>query len=210
VHSLRAGLPKEDPRHKDVAIVAHEIDKINRLVVGFLQYAQPPRANVTATRLDDVVSHALRLVEPQARQKHLQISKRLAANLPDIPADAQQISQVLVNLLLNAVQASSAGCEIELFSRAVFTNGSAEPAKVQIGVKDHGTGIAMAARDKVFTPFYTTKPDGCGLGLAISQRIVEDHGGELGFACDTDGGTTFLLTLPGPRGRDHEPHPDRG
>jgi len=210
VHSLRSSVPKDDVRHKDVGIVAQEIDKINRLVQSFLRYAQPPKAHAELVQPAEIVAQTIALLEPQARQKRLTIFQSLAEDVPAVRADREQLGQVLVNLLLNAIQSSPVGAEIRLFTRARFAAGAGTASKIEIGVNDRGSGIAPEHRDKVFSPFFTTKADGCGLGLAISQRIVEEHGGELGFTSSADDGTTFVVSLPGPQQElSDEPHPDR-
>jgi len=193
VHSLSGGPPLGgEVGRKDLAIIEEEIDKINRLVVNFLRYARPPKAKKAALDPAALVDKTLELLEPQIRQRRLRIDRQVEDRPPRLVGDREQLGQVYLNLLLNAVQASPEEGAIELFVRTVFANGR---CRVELGVTDHGSGIEPGDRARVFKPFFTTKAKGSGLGLAISQRIVQDHGGEISFSSAPGAQTTFVISL---------------
>ncbi len=196
IHSLQAGLPPDDIRQKDIGIVAEEIGKLTKLVRNFLTFARPTKGDVTAIDLNAIGAKALALVEPQARQKGLRVRERFDEPCPAIMADREQLEQVALNLLLNAIQASPEGGDLEIFSRTTIGPNSGAPKQVELGVTDHGPGVAAADRASIFRPFFTTKSRGSGLGLAISQRIVEEHGGEIHLTSKPGDGATFVVSLP--------------
>jgi two-component system sensor histidine kinase HydH len=208
VHTMRGAHPADDVGDQDLSIIAEEIEKINRLVVNFLRYARPPKAKKKSLAPREVVEKTLDLLEPQIKQKRINIKRNLGQDAQRIFVDQEQLGQVYLNLLLNAIQASPEGAEIEVFVRSVFADSSDVPTRVELGVTDHGCGIRMEDRSRVFLPFFTTKSQGSGLGLAISQRIIEDHGGELSFTSRPDEETTFLISLSLQEERD-EPAADR-
>ncbi|MBI4701804.1 MAG: HAMP domain-containing protein [Deltaproteobacteria bacterium] len=194
----------------DLGVLGEEIEKINRLVKNFLKYARPPKANIRPVHVPGLVEQTIRLLEPQARQKQLAVAAAVDVDLPDVLADQEQLGQVLVNLMLNAIQASPPGGEVRLTARAVFAEQERSPSRVEIAVADQGPGIDPGARDKVFSPFFTTKAEGSGLGLAISHRIVEEHGGTLTFSSVPEAGTTFVLGLSRLQENGDESDSDRG
>ena len=109
-------------------------------------------------------------------------------------ADPQQLRQAIWNLCLNAVQSMPSGGELRVGGRVVEAAG--RPARVQIWIGDTGSGIAEADLPHIFEPFYSTKPEGSGLGLAMVYRVVQEHGGEIDVRSTVRGGTTFTLVLP--------------
>lgn len=209
VHSLRANVPEEDIRGRDLAVVAEEIEKLNRLVVNFLKYARPPKANMRPVDVADLVSHTIELLEPQANQKRLTVVSSVDADLPLVLADREQLTQVLVNLVLNAIQASPEGGEVRLSASAPAAGDASNPSTVALAVSDQGPGVSEQSCERVFNPFFTTKADGSGLGLAISQRIVEDHGGTLTLSSVFGQGATFRITLQCLQDTNDEPDSDR-
>ena len=111
--------------------------------------------------------------------------------MPEIAGDPQQLQQVFLNLLLNAAEAIGEGGKITV------KTGIDEQAKtIAVSIMDTGSGIAAELQEKIFQPFFTTKGKGTGLGLAVSKRIVEEHGGNIKVANNIDGGVTFTITLP--------------
>ena len=209
VHSLRPTVPDEDIRGRDLAVVAEEIEKLNRLVVNFLKYARPPEPDIRPVDVADIVQSTIKLLEPQANQKQLTIVSSVDAELPQALADREQLGQVLVNLMINAIQASPEGAEVMVSAIGEGAEQDGAPTAVQIAVGDQGPGVSEESRAKVFNPFFTTKADGSGLGLAISQRIVEEHGGTLTLSSVFGRGATFVVTLSRLQGTSDEPNSDR-
>jgi signal transduction histidine kinase len=210
VHTLRVGSSEGDARTKDMVIIEEEIDKINKLVLNFLRYARPLRARVAPVDLNELVRKTMVLLEPQLKQKQIEAELDLEHKIPAVAGDAEQLAQVCLNLLLNAIQASPEEGRIRVFSRGLHGNGGGGSGqRVQLGVQDQGPGISAADRERVFQPFFTTKARGSGLGLAISHRIVEEHGGELAFSSAAGRGTTFVVTLDADQEGTDGPDSDR-
>jgi signal transduction histidine kinase len=151
-------------------------------------------ADVTVIDVEQLLANAVRLIEMEGRIKDVRIESSVAAGLPPALGDEIQIQQVILNLARNAMEAMIATPAGERLLRLEAT--APDGGGVAIGVSDSGPGIAAADGEKVFDPFYTTKPTGLGVGLAISRAIVEAHGGALWHAPSAGGGTVFRFTLP--------------
>ncbi|MFC1706111.1 ATP-binding protein [Planctomycetota bacterium] len=207
VYSLRGGMSEADIRQRDMAIVAEEVDRITKLVRRLLRFAQPSKPNPTWLDLRVLLQRTLDLAAPQARQKEIAVNFDAEDNLPEIHGDGEQLGQVFLNLLLNAIQASPRASQIRVFARTVFSEGADGQRKVEVGVRDEGPGIPSGDRQRIFAPFFSTKSNGTGLGLSISQRIAEEHGGEVSFYCGSEKGTTFVVSLSRQTEGQHEPDP---
>jgi PAS domain S-box-containing protein len=144
--------------------------------------------------LNRIIAAALDIIAPTARQRTAVVRFHGSADLPPVDVDGIQIEQVVINLVLNALEAiDGPGRAREIDVRTSCTGGSA----VQVAVRDGGIGVDAAAIDQIFEPFFTTKPNGLGMGLAISRSIVEAHGGRLwATPNDAAAGTTFCFVLP--------------
>jgi signal transduction histidine kinase len=171
--------------------VIQEVDRIDRLVGGLLMFARAPRASFGELDMVDVVSRGLALVEARARRQGLRLEAELPAQLP-LWGDAGQLEQVVLNLLLNAIEASSDG----RVTVSLAIVGGEPGTQVKLEVRDSGPGIPAEHSDRVFDPFFTTKREGSGLGLPISFQIVRRHGGELSLTPAPGGGTVATVILP--------------
>src|SRR5262249_14387410 len=140
-----------------------------------------------------LAAEAVRLLEPQARVHGVTVRLEGAAALPPVQADGTQIEQVMLNLVLNGMEAaaSTAGARRE---GVVATR--VQAGTIEVRVRDSGRGFARGVEGRLFTPFFTTKSHGLGLGLAISRSIVEWHGGRLWAMSDPGAGATFRFSLP--------------
>jgi signal transduction histidine kinase len=143
--------------------------------------------------VNDAVAEIVRLATGDATMRHVAIRLDLAAELPPVYGDRLQIQQVVLNLVLNAIDSMQGPCVAD--RRLVITT-TGQAAAVAVSVRDSGTGIDAEDPDDVFRPFYSTKPDGLGMGLAIARTIVIAHGGHLDASNNPDGGATFHFTLP--------------
>ena len=145
------------------------------------------------TDLNGVIRNVVDLVRTRLRDASVQLELELDDSLPEIEADKVQVQQVVMNLVLNAVDAM---LEAQTRPRILSMQSRASDSGVLVHVRDTGSGLSAPAAEQVFEPFYTTKTDGIGIGLAISRSIVEAHGGSIWASAKTGQGTTFSFTLP--------------
>ena len=182
-------LPASSPARAVVKDVRQEIARINHIVTDLLQTARPHPPTVRKSDLNTTVEHAVMLGRQQALAKSVEIALHKDSSLPEVEHDSDQIHQVLLNLLLNALQAIDANGKITV---AVKSFG----ATAIVEVADNGRGILPDHLPNIFRPFYTTKGDGTGLGLSLARRIVEDHHGRIDVTSAVGQGTTFAVILP--------------
>ncbi len=193
-------LPTTSPARSVVKDVRQEIARINHIVTDLLQTARPHPPQVRKSDLNTTVEHAVMLGRQQALAKGIEITLVKDPSLPEVEHDSDQIHQVLLNLLLNALQAIGPDGKI-----AVSVKPQGELAVVE--VSDNGRGIASEQLPNIFRPFYTTKGDGTGLGLSLARRIVEDHHGRIDVTSTVGKGTTFAVVLPLQRAAARNPAP---
>jgi C4-dicarboxylate-specific signal transduction histidine kinase len=144
--------------------------------------------------INATILEVLALTQYQLRRSEILLETRLGQDLPPVPGDRVQLQQVLLNLIINAIEAMS-GIK-ERPRELTLVSASDGPDTVSLEVRDSGTGLAPEHVPHLFEPFYTTKAEGLGIGLSISHSIVEAHGGRLSAAANTPCGTVFLLSLP--------------
>jgi len=154
------------------------------------------RAATPRERLDlnETIREVLALVADEAKRKNVIIQTQLADDLPPVSADRVQLQQVMLNLVMNAIEAMSSVADRE--RELVIATRKLDPDQVQVTVKDSGIGLDPNTIARIFDPFYTTKPGGMGMGLSISRSILEAHGGRLWATVNNGPGTTFDFTLP--------------
>jgi two-component system NtrC family sensor kinase len=174
-----------------------EVDRICGLINDLLSFARPSKPNVAPENVNDVVDNIARILEAQAKEKGMAISREFHDNLPKVWIDREQMKQVFMNLLLNAIQAMREGGSISIATRAVQRNG-AEPSGefVQVEIRDTGVGIPEENLQHIFDPFFTSKDEGSGLGLAVSHQIVQEHGGFVTVESIVGKGTAFFVHVP--------------
>ena len=182
-------LPSTSPARAVVKDVRQEITQINRILTDLLETARPHPPQVCVSNLNTTVEHAVMLARQQVLSKPIKIELRQAPDLAEVEHDSDQIHQVLLNLLLNAVQAmEGAGMvRVEIGSRGDYAS---------VIVSDTGRGIPAQNIPNIFRPFYTTKGNGTGLGLSLARRIVEEHHGRIEVSSVVGKGSKFTLLLP--------------
>ena len=183
-----AGLPLED-----LSVIEHEIRRMEACIQTFLDFARPPSSERRPTDLTAVVRRALALVEARARKQDVTIKAELPPGPLNLPIDGEQIHQVVLNLLLNALDALPHGGTVRVSVRGP----TPETNAAEVRIADTGPGIAPKIMERLFQPFVSSKETGMGLGLSISQRLVEAHGGTISGENAPDGGAVFTFTLPG-------------
>ncbi len=182
-------LPASSPARSVVKDVRQEISRINHIVTDLLQTARPHPPKVRKSDLNTTVEHAVMLGRQQALAKSVEIVLHKDPSLPEVEHDSDQIHQVLLNLLLNSLQAIDSNGQVTV---SVSTQGNS----AVVEVADNGRGISPQHLPNIFRPFYTTKGDGTGLGLSLARRIVEDHHGRIDVSSAVGAGTTFSVVLP--------------
>jgi signal transduction histidine kinase len=175
----------------DVIAEGKRAGEIIQRIRAFLKRSPPRRKRLD---VNEVIRGAALLGERQLANRRTALRLELAAGLPPVLGDAVQLQQVLLNLLINGSESMS-GLE-DAPRELTILSSRPDPATVAVAVRDAGRGIAADALERVFEPFWTTKPDGLGLGLSISRSIIEVHGGRLWAATNPDRGTTVHFTLP--------------
>ncbi|HEX7499087.1 MAG TPA: ATP-binding protein, partial [Polyangia bacterium] len=178
-------------------IIVEEVDRLNKIVSQFLDYARPYRGDQSPLDLNDVVRRTINLIEKERTGSRVEIVMNLLEGLPPVRADAQQLRQVFLNLTINAFDAMAQGGQLQVStSLRRSTRRGASAAFLEIRFRDDGIGIPPADLRNLFIPFFTTKEKGTGLGLPISQRIIENHGGTIEVRSQPGSGSTFTVLLP--------------
>jgi protein-histidine pros-kinase len=185
-----AGMPAS--MRDDLAVLQRNAERVGRITQALTSFARPAGSVRRPTDLNVVAEETLLLFEKHATKAGLRVVRQLAPGLPEVGADANELQQVLLNLLNNARDALGRQGEI----RVETGPAAGRPGWVRLAVSDTGPGIAPELRERIFLPFFTTKTGGTGLGLAISHRIVRDHHGVLEVSGAPGGGATFSLLLP--------------
>ncbi|MGB3053170.1 MAG: ATP-binding protein [Polyangiales bacterium] len=179
-------------------IIVDEVDRLNRVVSSFLDYARPAHSDPEPIYVNAAVELTLQLLRPECDSVDVTLHVTMAQDLPRVRIDIEHLRQVLINLVQNAVQAMTSGGDIfvETRNQDSFRIGGGARRWVQISVRDTGPGIPPDLLANLFVPFVTTKQQGTGLGLAISQRIVSATGGRIDVRSREGVGTTFVILLP--------------
>jgi signal transduction histidine kinase len=184
-------LPVSSPARAVVKDVREEIAQINRILTDLLGTARPRAAEMRQSDLNTTVEHAVMLARQQVLSRPIKIDFAPDPDLPEVDHDSDQIHQVLLNLLLNSVQAIP---DSGLVRVTVFAHNDNQEALITVA--DTGRGIPADVLPNIFRPFFTTKGNGTGLGLSLARRIVEEHHGRIEVESSSAKGTTFTVTLP--------------
>jgi hypothetical protein len=179
-----------DPHREIFEAILRQTDRLGHTLRELLDFARPMPPQVEAGSVNDVVDRVTGLVGKDPAAVRTTLVKELGEGLPPVRLDEAQISQVLLNLMLNAVQVMPQGGQVTV------RTGHDGPGYVMVEVTDTGPGIPPEVLPRIFKPFFTTKHTGSGLGLAICDRIVRDHGGTIEATNGRDGGATFRVRLP--------------
>uniref|UniRef100_C6E551 histidine kinase n=1 Tax=Geobacter sp. (strain M21) TaxID=443144 RepID=C6E551_GEOSM len=190
--SLR-GAGAGHPLEKNLLIIEKETKRCKTIIEHLLKFARQEQVEFGEVDLQQVVADALAIVDHQLGINSIKVEQELEPGMPTCRGNANQLQQVLMNLMLNAQQAMSGKTgTVKLSARRLEQGG------VELRVADNGPGISKEIQGKIFDPFFTTKPagQGTGLGLSVTYGIVKDHGGEIHLESEEGVGTTFIITLP--------------
>jgi two-component system sensor histidine kinase HydH len=175
---------------KTAEIMVQEVERLNRVIGQLLEFAKPMEMKKHWTSIEEVIGNTLKMIEGQAKTRNVAVRTDLPPHLGDIFIDRDKITQVLLNLYLNAVEAMDKGGTLTV---AVLPH---EGSMVRIDVSDTGKGIDEKDLARIFDPYFTTRSSGTGLGLAIVHKIMESHDGELRVTSEPEKGTTVSIFLP--------------
>ena len=192
-------LEDEEFRNHFLTIASGEVDRISALVTELLEFARPSEPKFEMEDINNILEGMILLVSTETKSKHIGIIKDYALDLHPITIDREQMKQVFLNILLNAIEATPENGKIYVKTRS-FLKPEGEPY-IQIEFTDTGCGIPAEYLEDIFTPFFTTKEKGSGLGLSISNQIIQDHRGYIDVESQVNKGTSFFINLP--LGQDH-------
>jgi signal transduction histidine kinase len=186
---LRRNQPLDAKASKCLDIVESESKRLNGLLTTFLNFARPRPPNLQMAPLDTILDSVVALAQHAIGPKKIDFRRQIEPDLPPIECDPEQMIQVLLNLVINATEASSEGSTVTIVTEKVNE-------VTMIRVIDEGSGVAPEDIDKLFDPFFTTKETGTGLGLPVAHQIVGQMGGLLTARRNPQGGMTFSITFP--------------
>lgn len=177
-------------RSEFLEIIQIECRRLNKLVAQFLEFAKPRAPNLAPSEMQQILDSVSSLAAHAIRDDKIRILTEIQPDLPPVSCDPEQLKQVLLNLVLNAVQAMSQGGVVVLSAERFGRD------QLAIRVRDEGAGVPPEHVEHIFDPFFTLKESGTGLGLSVAHGIVAQHGGMLGLESNTSQGAVFLVTLP--------------
>ena len=200
---LKKSVVEENGVARELAgFIATEVDRTNSLITRFLEFARPLELRLAVEDLNAVLDTAVARLERDHATRGVTVFKNYSPDVRPFALDAELLERVIYNLLLNAAQASPPDGAITVKTRPVDDS-------VEISVIDRGSGVDPKYRESIFNPFFTTKPDGVGLGLAIVSKIVDQHGGKMAVTSEPGKGSVFHVYLPLRKIENEAPHPDR-
>jgi len=198
---MQMELTPTDNLQEHTRLIIREVDRINRIVEELLHLARPRSMKIEQINLNQLLDEIVTLQSHAFSARNVSIRLQADPSIPDISGDRDLLVRLFLNLAKNACEATADQTEILIESRIdpeyhLNRHGGSPTSMVQVNIYDKGSGISTAERQKVFTPYYTTKADGSGLGLAICQKIVCDHNGLLQLNSLPLGGTKTQVSLP--------------
>jgi len=179
----------QDKEYEFAQIMIKEVERLNRVITDFLNFARPKPAEVQECSVDELLQSVLALTRKEMERNRVGLVARLAGDLPRVRVDPEPMKQVFLNLIINAIQAMPKGGELRVST-------GVEGGKIVCSIADTGAGIPERIRARIFDPFFTTKPRGTGLGLAIAHKIMRRLGGEIRFDSRENEGTAFHVVIP--------------
>lgn len=183
---------EENPSFRATAEeIIHETDRIDNWIRELLAYSRPPSGTPAPIRINDLVQSTLDSLDREFKKRNVKSTRALDGASPSINADEALLRHVLISLIANALDAMPQGGELTVISRVEESR-----RRVEVLIKDTGSGISKERMKMVFKPFYTTKPKGMGVGLSLAKRIIERHGGTLTLQSEEALGTTASLHIP--------------
>ncbi|MGC9396276.1 MAG: sensor histidine kinase [Anaerolineae bacterium] len=191
LYLMKQDLPVDSQIQRDLELIERQTQVIAQLVKQLQSFSRPPRKDKRPVALSAILADILKLIEHDLRKRNIEVTCECACDLPEVLAAPDQLSEVFMNLIVNARDAMNSGGALRIQATADTER------TVLVQVSDTGPGIAPEIMAHLFEPFHTTKGEnGTGLGLAICYRIVEEHEGQIWVESEPDRGTTFRIRLP--------------
>ncbi|MFH1019181.1 MAG: ATP-binding protein [Pseudomonadota bacterium] len=189
---LGSRFPAESEENEAARLLINEVERLNRSITELLTYARPLPLTIAEVAIEPFIDASLKLIQSDARELGVAVHHEIALTRHQVRLDKDRLNQMLLNLYLNSLQAMEHGGELH-----VSVHEGNLPGTVEISVRDTGCGIAADILERVMDPYFTTKPEGTGLGLAMVYKIIDEHGGTIKIASKEGEGTTVTIVLPG-------------
>lgn len=189
---LGSRFPAASEEGEAARLLINEVERLNRSITELLTYARPLPLTIAEVEIEPFIEASLKLIQTDARELGVAVRHEVALARKQVRLDKDRLNQVLLNLYLNSLQAMEHGGELRVSVRE-----GNRPGTVEISVRDTGCGIAKDILERVMDPYFTTKPEGTGLGLAMVYKIIDEHGGTIRIASKEGEGTTVNIILPG-------------
>jgi signal transduction histidine kinase len=198
LYSLRRTAGGSEERQQKLDMISEEIVRLDNIVRHFLEFSRPAELKLSVLTIGSLLDKTIELVHHHLNEHKIRVTRDDEQRLPEIRADTEQIRQVLLNLIINAIEAMPRGGELRI-STSQSRRGEGDMVKVRIA--DTGPGISREVQDRMFEPFFTTKAEGTGLGLCIAASIMARHGGALVLESSNAHGTQWAIWIPIVRSR---------
>jgi signal transduction histidine kinase len=196
IEIITKDFPKDHPDREVLEDLRQEVRRIEKTLNELLVYARPKPPQFGQTDVKETIARTLQLARQQTGSRKVEFSIQVSPALPQFLADGEQLHQVLLNLVLNSIQAIDREGRIAIEARRYDDDGPYASGMVEIAVSDTGPGIPPEHLDRIFRPFYTTKRGGTGLGLSLCRRIIAAHGGTLSAESEPNKGSRFVIRIP--------------
>jgi two-component system, NtrC family, sensor kinase len=194
--SMLKEVPYDSPHREGLEIIIHETVRCRGIIHELLEFSRERESKKVPGNVNEILDKALTILENEFRLRRVRVEKRLSSTIPEIPVDVNQMEQVFINFLVNAMEAIPGQGVV-----TIKTGEDEEKKGVVVEIEDSGVGISEEYKDRIFEPFFSTKPKGTGLGLPVNFGIVEKHQGRISVFSEPGKGTRMVLWLPGKQPR---------
>lgn len=198
IQVFKKDISEDNPRRAVLDEVLTQVERMDKAVRNLLSFARPPEPKMTLVDINEMIGTLLDFLTPQFAKNNIVIERKLAIGLPWLTLDPDLARQALINIALNAIPSMADGGKFIVETRSRKPTAE-QQGSVEIILTDSGKGISPEDLTRIFNPFYTTRQQGTGLGLSITQRIVEQHNGEISVTSGPGKGAAFLISLPYPQ-----------
>jgi len=185
---VHKNLEENSPHRKKLHIIVEETQRLEKMIKEMLDFSRPLELHRSKEDMSKVIRQSFAIISDFAQERKVKVEWQTSQNLPLISFDAARMKQALINLLINAIEASSEGETVTVQSYQKWR-------KLIIDVSDHGCGVPVDKKEEIFSPFFTTKENGTGLGLPIAKKIVEAHNGYLEVLENREKGVIFRVMI---------------